>query len=165
MKMKKVVMIALALSVMNVSRISALPESVSVEPMPVVAPALVQSAQSLPVSITAPMPMADERLNSQAYLSYKKRPVSELSKLIYLGDVLKNSGLVVMYGSMTYVPRNIAPMVTMYVRMNYKKETAEAWIQKHAYRNGPSYRILYVKDSEGQLTVLRDFLMEELNKL
>lgn len=161
MKTKKMIVFGLALTLLTASKTLAI-ESMVIEPVPP-APLLIEAPQPVPVTME-PVPVMMET-QSPAYRQYLKRPVSELSKLIYLGDVLKASNLVVMYGGMTYVPRSIAPMVTMYVRMNYKKETAEAWVEKHAYRNGPSYRILYVKDADGNLTVLRDFLLEQLKDL
>jgi hypothetical protein len=138
------------------------PESVDLAPTPI--KTLVSSntaAQALPY---AHVPVFEEKV-TLAYQQYKKRPASELSKLIYLGDLLKQSDLVIIHAGQTYVPRTIAPLVTMYVRMNYKKETAKAWIAKHAYRNGPSYSMLYVKDAQGKLTLLRDFLLKELQSL
>ena len=120
------------------------------------------------INVPQPLPYVEVPLfegKTPAYEHYKKRPVSELSKLIYLGDLLRDSGLVIVHESMSYDPRVIYPMVSLYVRMNYKNETAEGWIAKHAYRNGSSYGIIYVKDGQGKIQVLRDFLLQELASL
>ncbi len=159
--MKRVVAASLTLVLLTASNAAAIPP----EAADLAAAAPVKSLAS-----GAPQPLPYIHIpvfeaRTPAYDQYKKRPTTELSKLIYLGDLLKSSSLEIVHSGQTYIPRVIAPMITLYVRMNYKKEKAEDWIAKHAYRNGPSYGMIYVRDSEGKLTLLRDFLLEELKAL
>ena len=159
--MKKAVGVGLILVLLTASKGWAIPEVAEMVPPP--------NSLSSASSPIQPIPYMHvpvfEEAKTAALAQYQKRATSEFSKLIYLGDLLKQSNLTVIHAGKSYNPRAIAPMITMYVRMNYKKETAMDWVNKHAYRNGPSYSILYLKDPEGKVTVLRDFLLEELNSL
>ena len=135
-------------------------------PVGVGAVAIIAAPQPLPYVEVPLVPVSKRKTPTiPAFERYLNRPVSELSKLIYLGDMLRDSGLMIVHESMGYDPRLIYPMVSLYVRMNYKNETAEAWIAKHAYRNGSSYGVIYLKDAQGKVQVLRDFLLQELNSL
>ena len=164
--MKKAAGTALLLVMMTASNARAIPP----ETMDLGAAAsssssgIIKTAQPVPYT-HVPVFEGKEKPKNLALQQYQKRPSSELSKLIYLGDLLKQSGFKIVHAGQTYDPKAIAPMVTLYVRLNYKKETAEAWIAKHAYRNGPSYKVIYVKDTQGKLILLRDFLLEELETL
>ncbi len=119
-------------------------------PVPAVVRAIRMTPKVVPTPVVVPV---------------KKQLPSELAKLVYLGELLTHSGLVIIHDSMTYDPRLIYPMVSLYVRMNYKNETAEAWIAKHAYRNGPTYGVIYVKNADGKTVLLKDFLLEALKSL
>ncbi len=159
--MRKVVGTGLILVLLTVSPAWAISESDTVPAAPSVASVgLIRAAQPLPyISI----PLFETK--TPAYKHYKTRPVSELSKLIYLGDLLTQSDLTIIHDGMSYNPRTIASLVTVYVRMNYKNEPARVWIAKHAYRNGPSYGVIYVKDPQGKITLLKDLLLDELKSL
>lgn len=135
--------------------------------LPVLPANLVKNSPLIPSSAeprTIPV-LAEEKRKSPAYQQYKKRPVSDLSKLIYLGDRLKESGLLIVHDHVTYEPKKIAPLVTLYVRMNYKKEKVDEWILKHAYRNGSTFAVIFIKNLDGSLTPLRDYLLQELKTL
>jgi hypothetical protein len=158
----KTLMIGLALTLLTVPRTFAI-EAMTLDPA-APAPNLVKAA---PPDSAIPFPTAVTVVEkkTRAYKNYKRRPVSELSKLVYLGDLLKESGFMIVHNGMTYDPKVIAPMVRMYVQMKYRQETAKDFILKRGYRNGPSYDIIYLRDFEGKLIVLRDFLLEELKQI
>lgn len=103
--------------------------------------------------------------NSLAMEQYKKRPVSEFSKLLYLKDILKESDFTIIYNGRTYEPSSISTLISTYVRLNYKKESAETWIAKHAYRSPTKGKIIYLKDPQGETVPLKDVLLSELKTL
>ena len=102
---------------------------------------------------------------SNAYEQYKRRPQSELSKLLYLKEVLQKSDVTVIYNGRDYDPAAIASLISMYVRLNYKKENAENWITQHAYRSISKGKIIYLKDPQGHRQILKDVLLQELKTL
>ena len=102
---------------------------------------------------------------SAAYELYIKRPRTELSKLLYLKDVLQRSDYDVIYNGKTYDPDAIASLISMYVRVNYKKEKAENWITKHAYRSLSKGQVIYLRDPHGKRFILKDVLLQELRTL
>lgn len=116
------------------------------------------------IEIPNPIPSILPLEKSKALESYQKRPQSEISKLIYLKELLQKSAYTVIYDGKSYNPRSIAPAVAAYFGINYKKESAEDWIRKHAYRSYKGH-IIFLKDAQGEMTVLRDFLLEELTNL
>ena len=102
---------------------------------------------------------------SDAYEQYKRRPQSELSKLLYLKEVLQKSGVTVIYNGRDYDPEAMTAVISTYVKMNYKKENAENWITQHAYRSASKGQIIYLKDPQGHRQVLKDVLLQELKTL
>lgn len=102
---------------------------------------------------------------SAAYEHYTRRPRTEFSKLMYLKDVIRQSNYDIIYNGKIYDPDNIISMITMYMRMNYKKEKAENWIERHAYRSASKGQIIYLRDLQGKRLVLKDVLLQELRAL
>jgi DNA/RNA endonuclease G (NUC1) len=122
-----------------------------------------------PVTGLAQDPMPSESLSPDERAvvieSYKKRPHSELSKLMYLKDLLRKSKYTILYNGRTYTPNAIAAIITAYVQINYKREPAEDWIAKHAYRSPTKGQIIYLKHPDGRTQVLKDALIQELRAL
>ena len=157
--MKKAFGTGLILVLMTVSPAWAISKADTAAPVPVIAQPLPYI--QIPVFKTKTAPV----LIPITETAPKRRLPTELSKLVYLGERLTQSGLTIIHESMSYDPRMIYPMVSLYVRMNYRNEPAAEWIAKHAYRNGPTYGVIYVKDAQGKISLLKDFLLHALESI
>lgn len=89
----------------------------------------------------------------------------DFSKLVCLTDIVKKGGFEIIYNGRSYRPKEIALLIFAYIRMNYKNEKAEAWIEKHAHRSPSKGKIIYLKDSQGKMFVLKDVLLQHLKTL
>lgn len=133
------------MSALHASPVSSAPESVST------------------VQQTAQLTIPDLTITS-AYQQYSLRPKSELSKLIFLIDLYRNSDVQVVYDGVENTSEVALGYARKYISDNYRKENAEAWIKEHAYR-AKSGQIIYVKLVSGQVVPLRDLLLEQLHRL
>lgn len=115
-----------------------------------------------PLSIAGTLTAIED---SQAFQRYSTRKKSELSKLIYLMDRFKGTGYKVIYDGREYDSDQAALEAKKYIAKNYKQEPAEDWIRQQAYRSSPGGNVIQVKTPEGQLQLLRDLLMSELDSL
>ncbi|HTL48817.1 MAG TPA: hypothetical protein VL688_12225 [Verrucomicrobiae bacterium] len=95
---------------------------------------------------------------------FQSRPPSELSKLIYLIDLLEKTPVEIVYDGRYYKAGLVSPFIRFHLSRNYKKETAEAWISKWCYRSAHGEKV-YVKLPDGELRPARDILMGELERL
>lgn len=99
---------------------------------------------------------------SPAYHQYLKRPKSELSKIIFLLDHFKTQKVKIIYNDNYYQPAHILGLVRAHIALTYKKESAEEWIRKNAYKSWSKNKIIYLEYPEGHRKILRDLLLEEL---
>ena len=129
-----------------------------ITPFPLSDPSASAVPVPVPERVVSPFP------ESAAAGRYHKRPKSEFSKLLYLIDRLKENDFEVLFNGRAYKTNQVRVLVTQYVLLNYRKETAEQWIQKHAYRSCKG-NIIYLKDPAGNSHILKDVLLEELNSL
>ena len=102
---------------------------------------------------------------SNAFKQFQQRPKSELSKLLYLMDRFRNSEFKVVYNGTEYDSKFALKETKKYIAKNYKNTAAESWIKIHAYRAQGGGDLIYLKDPEGKVYLLRDVLLEELNQL
>lgn len=114
-----------------------------------------------PAAFTLPQPPV-----SRAFQKYQKRPVSELSKLIYLVDRIGESNLAVVYDKNTYPSQLVMPIARWYLNTHYnKKDSAENWLSKWCYRTLGSGETVWVRYEDGSLREARDILLQELDQL
>jgi hypothetical protein len=99
-----------------------------------------------------------------AYQQYQKRPKSELSKILYLMDRFKQAPVIVIYDRVEYESEIALKHAKSYVAKHYHRQDAAEWIRENAYRsvNGS---VIYLKAPDGEKRVLRDVLIEELQKV
>lgn len=135
-------------------------------------PALVFSLPSAAAQEMPPAPPAPSVFTlsppglSRAFINYRKRPASELSKLLYLVDRLGESDLQIVYEKNTYPSRIIMPVARWYLHTHYnRKDSAENWITESCYRTLGSGEPVWVKYQDGSLRQARDILLEELDLL
>lgn len=102
---------------------------------------------------------------STAYERYLNRPRTELSRLIYLLDRFNFEGMEIRVDGTTYQAPMCVPFVKMYLGINYRKERAEVWIQKHVYRSPFTNEVMVGRLPGEDYRPGRDMLFEELAKL
>lgn len=100
-----------------------------------------------------------------AYKQYELRPKSELSKLIFLIDLYRGSDALVVFDGIENTSSVALSYARKYIGDNYRKEAADDWIQKHAYRAPKSGQVIYMKFADGSVAPLRDILLEQLKRI
>lgn len=100
-------------------------------------------------------------VESKAYLAYKKRPQSELSKLIYLIDRFVDVDGQVLYEGHYYPISMAARVARLYLITNYKNETVEYWIKHWVTTSYPSGERIYGKFSDGKSRLAGEVASEE----
>ena len=123
---------------------------------------LVKSKIEIPPSLQSSV---NEVKVSAAMRNYDRRPKTELSKLIYLMDVYRNTGYLVIHDSVEYEPQVALRKAKDYIQRNYRKQAAERWVKEHAYRSKSSGEIIYLKSPKGEIEPLRDALLRQLQGL
>lgn len=129
----------------------AIPENEAPPPNPLLMPA---SAQSLDPAIV--LPFSEARPVPQ-------KPKPELARITGLLTLFK-PGFKILYKGNEYELKTLNGLIRMYIMSNYKNEKAEDWIRLHAYKSRRSGSVFYLKYPGGKIRVLRDVLLEELNK-
>ncbi len=102
---------------------------------------------------------------SDALHRYALRPKSELSKIIYLMDRVRNTNLMVIYNGNTYDSQTAVEYARQYIAKHYKKEKAASWVKIHAYRSNLDGPVITIKNPGGKQKVAREILLEELETL
>ncbi len=103
--------------------------------------------------------------SSEAFKRYQNRKKSELSKLIYLMDRFRGTGYKVIYDGVEYTSDQAAQESRKYIAKNYKQEEALQWVRNNAYRSNPGGNVIQVKTPQGEVQLLRDLLITELENL
>jgi hypothetical protein len=123
------------------------------------APALSQDAAGGEFSLLS-------KTESRAFQHFQSRPVSELSKLLYLVDRLGEKEVEIIYEKKSYPSHFVRPVARWYVSQHYnKKDSAKDWLSKWCYRSIGSGEPVWVKNQNGSLRAARDILLEELGHL
>ncbi len=131
---------------------------------PVIFPAQVQAAEKPKTGQPAPSDFPPI-LESKAYLQFKSRPVSELSRLIYLIDRFGGTKIEVVYNGNYYKPVFVASLAKFFLSQNYRKETVNEWIMKWCNVSIPSGNLIWVRFPDGKFKLSRDVLKSEMAAL
>ncbi len=133
---------------------------------------LLLSSNLFASEVAVPQPAApglqipDPIMQSRALQRFQNRPLSELSKLLYLVDRLGETDVQIVYEKNTYYSKLVLPVARWYVSQHYdKKDSAEDWLSKWCYRSLGSGEPVWVKYKDGSLRSARDLLLEELDQL
>ena len=102
---------------------------------------------------------------SEAYRLYKKRPSSELSRIIYLIDRCKGTELKVLYDGSFYTAEIAVPIARWFLSVYYRKQTAEQWVKQYCTSTIPYGNPIRFKLPDNTFRLSRDFLLEELAAL
>ncbi len=103
--------------------------------------------------------------DSSAFIRYKNRIKTDLSKLVYLMERFNIQGLEIRIDGNIYPAALAFPFARAYLALNYNHEKAEDWIQKHCYRSPFTNEVMLVRMDGGPYEVGRDFLLRELEAL
>lgn len=103
---------------------------------------------------------------SEAYERFKRRKSkTELSKLLYLMDRFKVADFKVRYAGSWYDATWAMKQARSYLKRYYDGEDSSEFVHKHAYRPRFGDGIVYLKLADGEVRLLRDALLEELEIL
>lgn len=102
---------------------------------------------------------------SEAYRLYKKRPPSELSRIIYLIDRCKGTELQVLYDGTFYNAEVAVPIARWFLSVYYRKQTAEQWVKQYCTSTIPYGNPIRIKLPDNTFRISRDFLLDELSAL
>ena len=103
---------------------------------------------------------------SEAYIQFTRRPVSELSKLFCLISRFKACDVDIDYGGGRYRTRYVAPLVAMFLTTHYKKgQSAKEWILSYCHRTIPSGKLIWAILPDGSKHLASDLLLQELDAL
>jgi len=103
--------------------------------------------------------------DSRAFTRYKNRIKTDLSRLVYLMERFNLPGLEIRIDGNIYPASLAFPFARAYLALNYNREKAEDWIEKHCYRSPFTNEVMLVRVDGGEYQVGRDFLLRELEAL
>lgn len=103
--------------------------------------------------------------DSPAFSKYKTRIKSELSKLIYLLDRFNSPEIEIKIDGNTYKSETAFPFAKAFLSVYYKKEKAEAWINKYCYRSPFTNQVMLACIKGQECIPGRDLLLNELKEL
>ncbi len=102
---------------------------------------------------------------SEAFLQFERRPVSELSKLYYLINRFKTCNIIINYDGGHYKANWAAPYVTAFLMLHYRKdETARRWVMNYCHRT-PSRKLIWAICPDGTKRPASEVLLHELEIL
>ena len=105
-------------------------------------------------------------MQSEAFMQFEKRPVSELSKLYYLISRFGACDIDINYDGSHYNSRFVAPFVTMYLTTHYRKDdSAKKWILSYCHRTLTGDKIIWATMPDGTKCPASDALLRELDNL
>lgn len=131
---------------------------------PVLFPAQVQAAEKAKVT-QVKAPDFPPIFESKAYQQFKTRPVSDLSKLIYLIDRFGGTKIEIVYNGHYYKAVFVASLAKFFLTQNYKKETVNEWIMKWCNVSIPSGNLIWVRFPDNKFKLSRDVLKGEMAEL
>lgn len=102
---------------------------------------------------------------SAAYQQFRNRPVSELSKLIYLIDRFGASDIEVLYDGHYFSAVFSARVARWFLSRHYRRENTEQWIMRWCNTTVPAGNLIWVKLPDGKFALAREILLQELKDL
>jgi len=101
---------------------------------------------------------------SQSYKEFKKRPLSEHSKLIYLIDRFGDADIEIVYDGHYFSAPFVARVTRWFLSRHYKRESAEKWVMRWC-NTSISGNLIWVKLPDGHFRLSREILLSELKAL
>ncbi len=104
--------------------------------------------------------------SSKAYQKFTKRPLNELSKLVFLIDRFEELNVTVVFGNHEYTAEESSRYAKRYLAQHFQNsQSAASWLKLNCYRVPETKDIIYFKGSDKKLTIARDVLLNELAQL
>lgn len=103
-------------------------------------------------------------VESRAYAEFTKRPVSELSKILYLLDRFNGVDLEIIYDDHFYKGPFASRVARWFLAHKYRRQKATEWVLEWCYRSIGG-KLIFVKMQDGSLRLSRDILLDELKTL
>lgn len=102
---------------------------------------------------------------SKAFQQFILKPVSELSKLIYLIDRFGESKIEVQYEDHYYAAPFVGRFVRMFLAAHYAQQSADYWLSEHAVTSMHSGKLIWLKFPDGSFKLAREVFANELKAL
>ncbi|MCM8776415.1 MAG: hypothetical protein NC930_08750 [Candidatus Omnitrophica bacterium] len=103
--------------------------------------------------------------DSKAFRQFMMRPMSDLSKLMYLIDRLSDANIEIRYDNYYYDTKFAARLARWFLARFYRGETAEQMVMHWCNTSFPSGKLIWVRLPDGSFRLSREILLEELREL
>lgn len=117
---------------------------------------------ALAFSFNPGLPPAGE---SFAFKQFILRPSTELSKLVYLIDRLKDAQIKIVYDGHHFDAGFAAKVAKWFLSKYYRDEEARVWVMRWCNTSVPSGKLIWVMDRDGNVRLSREVLFDELGAL
>lgn len=102
---------------------------------------------------------------SKAYKKFAVRPLSDLSKILYLIDRFAESDIRILYENQSYTAPFATTVSRWFLARNYKKQTPEEWVRQWCSHSVFSNKLIYIKLNTGEFLLAKDVLLGEIEAL
>lgn len=103
---------------------------------------------------------------SEAYKEYRKRPETELSKILYMIDRFKiEKQTKIYYDGVYYDVPTAAIIARQFLQLNYMDQTAVEWVNEHCTISFFQRKPILIKFPDGTTRLSRRILLQELKDL
>jgi hypothetical protein len=110
-------------------------------------------------------PEFPEIRESKAYKKFAVRPLSDLSKILYLIDRFGESKIEVVYDNQSYPAPFATAVARWFLARNYKKQTPENWVKEWCSHSIMTNKLVYVRLPNGDFLLARDVLLAEIKAI
>lgn len=110
-------------------------------------------------------PEFPEIRESKAYKKFAVRPLSDLSKILYLIDRFGEAKIEIVYDNQSYPAPFATTVARWFLARNYKKQTPADWVKQWCSNSIMTNKLIYVKLPNGEFLVARDVLLAEIEAI
>jgi hypothetical protein len=110
-------------------------------------------------------PGFSEIRDSKAYKKFAVRPLSDLSKILYLIDRFGEADIQVVYDNQSYAAPFATTVARWFLARNYKKQTPQDWVQQWCSHSIMTNKLIHIKLPNGDFKVARDVLLAEIEAI
>ena len=102
---------------------------------------------------------------SKAYKTFAVRPLSDLSKILYLIDRFAEADIQILYENQSYTAPFATTVSRWFLARNYRKQTPEVWVKQWCSHSIFSNKLIYIKLNTGEFLLAKDVLLGEIEAL
>ncbi len=103
--------------------------------------------------------------NSRAFQQYKTRPLTDLSRLIYLIDRFGELDISIRYDNYDYNSQFAARIARWFLSRRYHGESVDKWIMQWCNTSIGTGNLIWVKLPDGNFRLAREILFDEIQVL